>query len=233
MGIGQDPRSRKATKSGWVTERLKGGGTLSGWLAGKVEWVDCHYDGTERRSVPCFKLLKGCPLPCDRCRTFPRVTLLGYVPWYGEGGRKCLSIVGEDSIDIVMSLKVFEPITVKRGKEWHDPIVISRHLKGERYTPYSDVRKDGADLTQALLTMWKEPELKSWWESRPDRTDREVMEAAIETQRKADKEAAEFRNRLGNLLKVAKAREGGDVPTVGDSLPELPKPSANGVHKPR
>lgn len=233
MGIGKDPRKGRTPKTGWQTEKLKGGGRFEGWLAGEVQWLDCHFDGVQKRSVPCFKLLTGCPVPCLRCKTFPRVTLQGYVPLYDTGGIRRIVIVKEDTVDIVMSIRVFDAVLVSRGSEWHDPVIVKPMKGKERYSAHVDWRKNAADITQALLTMWKEPDLTEWWDSRPDRTAKEAIEAATEAQRVADKEAAKVRALLPNLLKVRDQGAAGEPESIGTVLDKVTKPSTNGVHKPR
>ena len=129
---------------------------FTGYKAGKLFGCYCHYIG---RSVPCYADITDEAMSCPFCTLRPRVDWLGYCPMWMDTGRPVFVIVRADQKERWEKIPFKGAVRVRRGKEYHAPIILDPLPKVEKYQTERIDRLNPVDILPSLFTLWKCPDL--------------------------------------------------------------------------
>lgn len=155
----QEPLKGGKTQT-FTNHELKGGARLTGWIAGKTKWINCHY---RDRSIPCFEVMTGGALPCRFNHDYYFPELQGYTPILDLSGKRWFVIVKSYSRDVVDALPIWSPVVAYRAKGVEFANVIVEARTGDHYKARPGTKLEPFDISAALLVCWKEPELVRWF----------------------------------------------------------------------
>lgn len=226
------PGKEPKRPSGWSNEPLKGGGVMRGWLAGDPVWVWLH---KLRYSKPCRLRITDGKLSCPLCGGPKPTELRAYVPIYREDGKQVFVIIPEYNADGLAGVQLHHAVKAFRGRETADPIRVVRDKTTPDYKPPHPGRKDKVDIEPSLLRIWGDDELTRFFGLNPaeEKTAPETTEPAEQPaekpQSRIDPDTLKrYQEWVRGNSEVTRAAE---PPTVGDCLPPVPAPSANGKHR--
>lgn len=138
------------------------GQNLTGWLAGPIQWIQCHTH-KDLPSKPCLDWITHGKLACPRCNPKWHVEDLGYTPVYLEGSHaETLFVLREPARDLTEGLQFLDYLSITRGTGKVAPMSVARMPKNKKFVTVTPSRKQPADLEYSLLTLWKINELTEW-----------------------------------------------------------------------
>lgn len=227
------PRSEKRAAPSWTWTHLRGGGVITGHLAGPTEWIVVHWI---RRSIPCYSDVTNKRLACPHCRPGVRTSDLGYVPVYRDDGRPIVVGIPAYNADGLRGVEPGMPVKVYRGKDRGDPIRVVREKGGTTVTIGDRGERPLADIRPWLLTLWREQPLIDFFAADKVTDDDIVIRRANETRRAAEEAARELPAVVARRITVRpdRAADGDTGPAaLGDVLDRVQGPHRNGPAKPR
>lgn len=143
----------------WLYWPIPNGGTACGFLAGPVVGVWSHWVG---RSKPCRRLTSDGALSCALCSDGEDPVWRGYLPVYDPQYVRRIVVITADHAESVREIPLHAQVKMKRGKNKHDPCVVTADLWRTTPLPDSPDRSAPADIVPALLRMWRDVELIQW-----------------------------------------------------------------------
>src|SRR5262245_12480012 len=226
----KDPGKGSTHAPVWSFESWQGGGYEAGWLGGEVVWLEAHHYFV---TVPCHSFLSGGKLRCPHCEKFRPVVEVGYVPWIGESGKPMCSLVKHYARPAVAKLRVFDPITVGKGKNKFAPVWVKPRGGANRWSPTPGSERTGEQFEAWLLVIWKVQELTEYFAAAAQAAPAAAAQAAPAAAAQADDDE---RCPVGPMTRAAWERAvreqkqkqkpaDGAVP-LADVLPVIP----NGKH---
>lgn len=206
-----------------------------GWIAGPCYWCVCHTAGA---SKPCLDWMTRGEIACPRCAQPKPPEEIGYQPLYRDvDGRPVMVIVHNYSREQVDALKFRQFVTVARGTDSADPVMVSG-VPGKQTWYHSTLpeRQQHADLTETLLRVWGIQELCAWHAQQSDTALSLTPGVAVK----------DDGHPYSPEMQAAARRAGAEVTTDQQAVAEYdaiidrlkqkfppPQPSGNGKHKPK
>lgn len=145
---------------------VKGGERHTAYLAGDAQWFVAH--PSDRGTKPCTHWMTSATVPCRFCALHKTPQTIGYVPvWREVDWRPMLVIVYEEEREHIEHLELHDRVQIGREKELGARIWVRKCMNQEpRFNTTVARRKCKQDITRALLTIWKMPELVAWFSCR-------------------------------------------------------------------
>lgn len=157
---GKDPDPRGLGKvARWLYWTVPTGGSANGFIAGSTVGVWCHWVG---RSKPCRRLTSDGALSCSLCAAGEEPVWRGYVPIYDPQYVRRIVVITADHAESVREIPLHAQVKMRRGRNKHDPLIITPDLWRITPLPDSPERSGPADIVPALLRMWRDAELIEW-----------------------------------------------------------------------
>jgi hypothetical protein len=111
--------------------------------------------------------MTGGEVPCQHDHSKTRLIQSGYLPIHHESGKRYFISLMEYSRGAVDRLTLWSEVMILRGSEERGPVTIVQkpgvHLWPRRHQ--EPLR--GNDITEALLTLWKDEALARWCRANP------------------------------------------------------------------
>jgi hypothetical protein len=148
----------------WDYLKVENGRSAVGYLAGYPSRTYVHHVGN---SVPCKRKITKSVLVCPYCEAGKVPEWRGYVPLYSAQYVRLFTIITKDYLESVEQIPIHSQIRCSRGKNRHDPVVITEEKWSPRPLPLTPERDQEIDLRPFLLRLWKDQELVEWCRSLP------------------------------------------------------------------
>lgn len=146
----------------WLFDRCLDTKPRRGYVAGDCVWVEVHFD---RRSIPCVARLTNGELLCKHCQPLFPLMWLGYLPLYSDSHRPVLIGLQDYCADQVRSFELHDQVIWGRANDdKHAPVKVIRKEWGPKFTTTRPDRRCKVNIWPALLTIWKDAELKKLYE---------------------------------------------------------------------
>jgi len=199
------------------------------WIAGPAVWIEGHHMGATR---PCRDWMTSGELPCQFDHVKTRLVQSGYLPIHHQSGKRYFISVMEYSRPAIDKLHLWAEVRILRGKEDKGPITIIQKPGANLWHRRHNEPSRGHDISEALLTLWKDEALARWCRANPA-TEADAPPPPPPPPPPRWTPDPELHEDIRDIY-----RGGGDTPpTAADSLGEVFKkrgikapPSPNGKH---
>lgn len=138
-------------------------------------WFWCHQP---KKTKPCLEVMTKGAVACPWCGTDKDKVRRGYVPLYRQSDTAPRSIIVSDLYEEVLAkFKLHDRFQIGKEGENGDPVWVARALTP---TPAFNTtlrhRYQPVDLTDTLLKLWGNDELKAWYRKTLGNSDNPVSQ---------------------------------------------------------
>jgi hypothetical protein len=145
----------------WDYQRVENGKSVVGWKAGPVYGCETHYLGETR---PCKRITTDSKLVCPICESGEETIFRGYVPFWDTDYQRKFVLIPEDVFDLADEIECHQTIRISRPKGSREGNIVRPDGWTLKALPPKYVNMGEIDIVPALLTVWKDEQLRAWFE---------------------------------------------------------------------